>query len=196
RGVPEHAAALGEEQAARGTKPRRKSHAKSSVPPGGRSGAGVGIHRRLARDERQQRGDRPRGRGADGAGRAGRRRDRRAARFSRAARADRQGSIPRGDPVAAGARATQDRSGANGLIRPRLAIVVAVVLALAPRAVAAQDPGAGPNAHHEAARIIAAELAMQDAPSRLVALAAEKPAAVADSVRHELAIAAAQYAFR
>ena len=74
--------------------------------------------------------------------------------------------------------------------------MVAVVLALAPRAVAAQDPGAGPNAHHEAARIIAAELAMQDASSRLDALAAENPAGVADGLRHELAIAAAQYAFR
>ncbi len=60
----------------------------------------------------------------------------------------------------------------------------------------AQDPGAGPNAHHEAARIIAAELAMQEASSRLNALAAEQPAGLADSVRHELAVAAAQYSFR
>jgi len=74
--------------------------------------------------------------------------------------------------------------------------VVAVVLALLPRVALAQDPGAGPNAHHEAARIIGAELAMQDATRRLQALAAEKPASVADSVRRELAIAAATYDFR
>jgi len=74
--------------------------------------------------------------------------------------------------------------------------VVAVVLALLPHAAAAQDPGAGPNAHHEAARIIAAELAMQDASSRLDALVAESPVGLADSVRHELAVAAARYTFR
>ena len=61
---------------------------------------------------------------------------------------------------------------------------------------AAQDPGAGPNAHHEAARIIAAELAMQDASSRLQSLAAEQPSGLAATMRHELAVAAATYAFR
>ena len=74
--------------------------------------------------------------------------------------------------------------------------MVAVVLALLPRAASAQDPGAGPNAHHEAARIIAAELAMQDASTRLKALAAEKPSGLAESVRHELAVSAATYSFR
>ena len=74
--------------------------------------------------------------------------------------------------------------------------MVAAGLALLPHAAMAQDPGAGPNAHHEAARIIAAELAMQEASSRLNALAAEQPAGLADSVRHELAVAAAQYSFR
>src|SRR5439155_640140 len=43
---------------------------------------------------------------------------------------------------------------------------------------------------------MAAELAMQEASSRLNALAAEQPAGLADSVRHELAVAAAQYSFR
>jgi soluble lytic murein transglycosylase-like protein len=62
--------------------------------------------------------------------------------------------------------------------------------------VAAHDPDAGPNAHHLAARIIAAELAMQDATTRLQALAAEKPAGLAETVRHELAVASANYAFR
>jgi Transglycosylase SLT domain len=65
-----------------------------------------------------------------------------------------------------------------------------------PRAAAAQDPGAGPNAHHEAARIISAELAMQDASNTLVALAAEQPSGLADTMRHEMAVAAAQYNFR
>jgi soluble lytic murein transglycosylase-like protein len=60
----------------------------------------------------------------------------------------------------------------------------------------AQDPGAAPNAHHTAARIIAAELSMHDAMSRLAALAGEKPAGLADSMRHELAVAAATFAFR
>ncbi len=70
------------------------------------------------------------------------------------------------------------------------------MLALAPHAALAQDPGAGPTAHHVAARIIAAELAMQDATSLLNTLAADKPAGLAESVRHELAVAAAAYSFR
>jgi len=60
----------------------------------------------------------------------------------------------------------------------------------------AQDPGAAPNAHHEAARIISAELAMQEAASRLQALAAQKPAGLAETIRRELAVAAATFAFR
>ncbi len=61
---------------------------------------------------------------------------------------------------------------------------------------AAQDPDVGPNPHHEAARIIAAELAMQDASDRLQALAAEQPATLAETMRHELAVAEASFAFR
>ena len=60
----------------------------------------------------------------------------------------------------------------------------------------AQDPDVGPNAHHEAARIIAAELAMQDVTSRLDALAAEHPSGVLDTMRHDLAVARAGYEFR
>ena len=70
------------------------------------------------------------------------------------------------------------------------------MVVLAPQTAMAQDPDAGPNPHHIAARIITAELSMQDAASRLSALAAEKPAGVADSIRHQLAVAAATYQFR
>ena len=73
---------------------------------------------------------------------------------------------------------------------------MALVLWGVPRAAAAQDPDIGPNAHHEAARIIAAELAMQDATSRLEALAGEPPAGLLDTMRHDLAVARASYEFR
>jgi transglycosylase-like protein with SLT domain len=53
-----------------------------------------------------------------------------------------------------------------------------------------------PTAHHEAARIIAAELAMEDATSRLDALAADKPSGLAETMRHELLVAKAGYDFR
>ncbi len=65
-----------------------------------------------------------------------------------------------------------------------------------PLETSAADPGAAPSAHHEAARIISAELAMQDAASRLQALAREKPVGVAETIRHELALSAATFAFR
>ncbi|GEM_PF-1024019 len=84
----------------------------------------------------------------------------------------------------------------EALTRRGASILVAVVLALLPRAAGAQDPGAGPNAHHEAERIIAAELAMLDASNRLNALAAQPPSGLMDTVRHELAVDAAQYTFR
>jgi soluble lytic murein transglycosylase-like protein len=60
----------------------------------------------------------------------------------------------------------------------------------------ARDPGAGPSTHHEASRIIAAELAMQDAVAQLNALAAEHPTTLADTMRNELAVARSAYAFR
>jgi soluble lytic murein transglycosylase-like protein len=71
-----------------------------------------------------------------------------------------------------------------------------MVAALSPLAVHAQDPGVGPNAHHEAARIIAEELAMTQATSTLQSLAAQPPADIAESLRHDLALDAAQYDFR
>jgi len=70
------------------------------------------------------------------------------------------------------------------------------VLAALPRAAGAHDPDAGPTAQHEAARVIAAELAMADATSRLQALAAEQPSGLAEVMRHELAVARATYEFR
>ncbi len=64
------------------------------------------------------------------------------------------------------------------------------------RAVGAQDPGALPDAHHEAARIVTAELTMADAASRIAELSAEHPADVASAMRRELALARADYDFR
>ena len=74
--------------------------------------------------------------------------------------------------------------------------MIATVVAAWPIQAGAQDPGAVPNAHHEAARIISAELAMRDAGSRLRALGAEKPVGLAETMRHELAIASATFNFR
>ena len=62
--------------------------------------------------------------------------------------------------------------------------------------VLAQDPGAAPNAHHEAARINAEELAMQDAASRLAGLSAQSPSGLAEAMRRELAMDGAAYDFR
>lgn len=60
----------------------------------------------------------------------------------------------------------------------------------------AQDTSAGPNAHHEAARIVAAELVMQQALASVSTLSAQQPSGLADTMRQELAIAAAEYQFR
>jgi soluble lytic murein transglycosylase-like protein len=60
----------------------------------------------------------------------------------------------------------------------------------------AQDPDAGPSPHHEAARIIAAELAMDDASSTIQALDAMQPSTLAEALRKELALDAAEYEFR
>jgi soluble lytic murein transglycosylase-like protein len=70
------------------------------------------------------------------------------------------------------------------------------VLALPARVVYAQDPGAGPNAHHEAARIIAAELAMNQATADLNSIAAQQPSGLAETLRKELAADRASYEFR
>jgi soluble lytic murein transglycosylase-like protein len=75
-------------------------------------------------------------------------------------------------------------------------MVVAILLAIPARPVDAQDPGWAPNAHHEAARIIAAELAMSQATSDMQSIAAEQPSGVIDSLRHEMASDGAAYEFR
>jgi soluble lytic murein transglycosylase-like protein len=61
----------------------------------------------------------------------------------------------------------------------------------------AQDPGVPPNPHHEAARIISAELLMSQAQDELTAIAA-LPASTSliESVRRQLAIERAAYDFR
>jgi len=65
-----------------------------------------------------------------------------------------------------------------------------------PRVASAQDPGLGPNPHHEAARIVSAELAMRDALNTMTGLSGEQPSGLADTMRLEMAVAAAQYDFR
>jgi Transglycosylase SLT domain len=82
------------------------------------------------------------------------------------------------------------------LIRVAAAALAALLLALPARAVHAQDPGLGPNPHHEAARIIAAELAMNQATADLDAIAAQRPSDLMESMRKELATDRAAYAFR
>ena len=77
-----------------------------------------------------------------------------------------------------------------------VALVIAVTFAALPAAVSARDPDAGPNAHHVAARLIAAEQIMQAASARLAALDQQQPAGLAETMRRELAIAAATFEFR
>jgi membrane-bound lytic murein transglycosylase B len=60
----------------------------------------------------------------------------------------------------------------------------------------AQDPDSAPSPHHEAARIIAAEMAMAQASSDLAAISAQQPATPVDAIRRELALGRAAYAFR
>jgi len=69
-------------------------------------------------------------------------------------------------------------------------------MALPGGTVHAQDPDVAPNAHHEAARIIAAELAMVQASSDLASISAQQPANAVDAIRRELAVDRAAYAFR
>jgi membrane-bound lytic murein transglycosylase B len=72
-----------------------------------------------------------------------------------------------------------------------------VLLALPARAVSAQDPLVPPSAHHEAARIISAEVAMAQAQAQLAALKAQPaPTTLGDRIRWELSIEAAAYAYR
>ena len=72
-----------------------------------------------------------------------------------------------------------------------------MLLALPARAALAQDPLAPPSAHHEAARIMSAEVAMAQATAQLAALKAQPaPTTLVDGIRYQLAIEAAQYAYR
>jgi soluble lytic murein transglycosylase-like protein len=82
------------------------------------------------------------------------------------------------------------------LIRVAAAALAALLLTLPARAVHAQDPGLSPNPHHEAARIIAAELAMDQASADLDSIAAQQPSGLMESMRKELATDRAAYAFR
>jgi membrane-bound lytic murein transglycosylase B len=70
-------------------------------------------------------------------------------------------------------------------------------MALSAQSAAAKDPDVLPSPHHEASRILSAELAMTTALAQLKALRAQAPpAAMLDRIRWELAIAAAAYAYR
>jgi len=72
-----------------------------------------------------------------------------------------------------------------------------MLLALPARAALAQDPLAPPSAHHEASRIMSAEVALAQATAQLVALKAQPaPTTLVDGIRYQLAIEAAQYAYR
>ena len=82
------------------------------------------------------------------------------------------------------------------LIRLAATALAAVVLALPAQAVHAQDPDAGPTPHHEAARLIAAELAMTQASGDLTTIAAQQPSGLMETLRKEFATDRATYAFR
>jgi hypothetical protein len=62
--------------------------------------------------------------------------------------------------------------------------------------VQALDPDLAPNPHHEAARIVAAELAMSQAESDLQSLAAQQQSGILDGVRMNMALDRAAFAFR
>jgi membrane-bound lytic murein transglycosylase B len=75
--------------------------------------------------------------------------------------------------------------------------VVALFMAFPAQSAAAKDPDVLPSAHHEAARVLSAELAMTQAAAQLKALKAQSPPALLlDRIRWELAVAAAGYAYR
>jgi len=70
-------------------------------------------------------------------------------------------------------------------------------MALPAQSAFAKDPGAPPNPHHEAARIISAELAMSQAVAQMQALAAQPPAVgLVDSIQRQLAMDSAAYDYR
>jgi soluble lytic murein transglycosylase-like protein len=72
-----------------------------------------------------------------------------------------------------------------------------LLLALPARGVYAHDPLTPPSAHHEAARIISAEQAMAQALAELQALRSQPaPATLADTIRQNLSLEAAAFAYR
>ncbi|MEP6752439.1 MAG: hypothetical protein ABI959_06820 [Candidatus Dormiibacterota bacterium] len=75
--------------------------------------------------------------------------------------------------------------------------MAALFLALPIHSALAKDPDMLPSAHHEAARIMSAELAMTQALAQLKALNAQSPpTAPVDRIRYDLTVAAAAYAYR
>jgi soluble lytic murein transglycosylase-like protein len=83
------------------------------------------------------------------------------------------------------------------LIRLTAALVTALVMALPAQSAAAKDPDVLPSAHHEAARIMSAELAMTEALAQLKVLKAQPaPTLLLDHIRWELAVSAAGYSYR
>jgi len=71
------------------------------------------------------------------------------------------------------------------------------VLSLPARGVSAHDPLTPPSAHHEAARIISAELAMARAQAELQTLKSQPPpATLADTIRQAMSLEAAAFAYR
>jgi membrane-bound lytic murein transglycosylase B len=84
-----------------------------------------------------------------------------------------------------------------GPIRLTAALVAAVLTALPVQSAFAKDPDMLPSAHHEAARVLSAELAMTQALAQLTALKAQSPPPLPlDRIRWELAVAAAGYSYR
>jgi membrane-bound lytic murein transglycosylase MltF len=75
--------------------------------------------------------------------------------------------------------------------------MAALFLALPIHSALARDPDMLPSAHHEAARIMSAELAMTQALAQIKLLNAQSPpTAPVDRIRYDLAVAAAAYAYR
>jgi soluble lytic murein transglycosylase-like protein len=74
---------------------------------------------------------------------------------------------------------------------------MALFMALPAQTAAAKDPDVLPSAHHEAARIMSAEMAMTQALAQLNALKAQSPPTLLlDRIRWELTVAAAGYSYR
>jgi hypothetical protein len=76
-------------------------------------------------------------------------------------------------------------------------LVAALFMALPGQNAFANDPGLPPNAHHEAARIISAELAMSQALEQMRGIAAQPPAiGLVDAIQRQLALDGAAYNYR